>query len=398
MKKIFLLSIIIFTSAFNPLKAKENNIKKLIEAEEAKKKAPLSTEELRVLLDKNSLPTNEKLKENVTNANSNTGNNINININTDKEKESEANANNIEAIKDIEVAQIEAEQKKEPVKNNNKWYVTFMVSQTEINDDFKAKGTGEADVFYDWDWDEIYIDFEGYSNSEFYQICQLGGFEECYKDSNYNYGINLNSSNNKDMLNNGYDLAVGYQLLKFLRLEAELSYSKLNLNYDIPDFEASAVEQLKGNILLWEFDNSNTFVYNPYNSNDLKGNLNMESYTGMVNAIFDIPIDSGLVPYIGIGAGYSSIKTEKKEFVDLDLSGFAFQGIAGLSVKFSDTAAFVFEYTYRSVSQDLEDDDDNYYNSYYTCNNYYCDYLENPTQADEYLTTEILSFGLRANF
>ena len=122
--------------------------------------------------------------------------------------------------------------------------------------------------------------------------------------------------------------ALGYRVNKFLRVEAEYIYRE-------NDFAGNAIA-------------------GPAIPTSEVGQL--LSHTGMLNGYLDLPIGAGrIVPYVGAGAGVSGIDSELGQFgdfgftdftvIDFD-STFAFQWMAGVSIRAFPNAEFFAEYRY----------------------------------------------------
>jgi outer membrane protein OmpA-like peptidoglycan-associated protein len=80
----------------------------------------------------------------------------------------------------------------------------------------------------------------------------------------------------------------------------------------------------------------------------------MKNYAAMVNALYEIPLDSPIRPYIGAGAGYSDYAPDHvrgdnmpyPNYYSGDKWGFAWQAIGGVSYNIDDNIALSVEYRY----------------------------------------------------
>ena len=80
----------------------------------------------------------------------------------------------------------------------------------------------------------------------------------------------------------------------------------------------------------------------------------MRSYALMANALYDIPVDFALKPYVGLGIGAATyapdhIRADGMPYPGYfggDRTNFAYQGIAGVAYNFDDNLALTLEYRY----------------------------------------------------
>ena len=80
----------------------------------------------------------------------------------------------------------------------------------------------------------------------------------------------------------------------------------------------------------------------------------LRSYAMMANALYEIPVDFALKPYIGLGIGAASyapdhIRADGMPYPGYfggDRTNFAYQGIAGVAYNLDDNMAVTFEYRY----------------------------------------------------
>ena len=91
-----------------------------------------------------------------------------------------------------------------------------------------------------------------------------------------------------------------------------------------------------------------------YRSNDAETLGQVEVYSIMKNFLIDIEIPSNFAtPYVGIGIGYANVDTDfdRLSGLALDNSGsFAWQPIAGVSIKLTEKLNYYFEYRYFSTT------------------------------------------------
>ena len=94
-----------------------------------------------------------------------------------------------------------------------------------------------------------------------------------------------------------------------------------------------------------------------YRSNDidsvsgLAGSGDVDAWSGMVNLLYDVDMNSQFSPYVGIGAGVGRVSVDGAApfagaTIDDDDTGFAYQGIAGLSYKLMPSLDLFGDYRY----------------------------------------------------
>lgn len=79
----------------------------------------------------------------------------------------------------------------------------------------------------------------------------------------------------------------------------------------------------------------------------------VKSYTGMVNAIYDINTDSRWTPYVGIGLGVNhaeqKVRSSATSVIDDSDTAFAVQGILGLAYALTDHVRLTADYRYMAA-------------------------------------------------
>jgi outer membrane protein OmpA-like peptidoglycan-associated protein len=85
-----------------------------------------------------------------------------------------------------------------------------------------------------------------------------------------------------------------------------------------------------------------------------QGRGSMRSYSAMVDALYDIPVDFALKPYVGFGVGAATYAPDHirgdgmpyPAYFGSDRTGVAVQGIAGVAYNIDDNIALTLEYRY----------------------------------------------------
>ena len=65
-----------------------------------------------------------------------------------------------------------------------------------------------------------------------------------------------------------------------------------------------------------------------------------EAHNLMANALIDFKFTDWVTPYLGVGVGYARVEPTTGPFQEIGRDVFAYQGIVGLSVPFSDSVSF----------------------------------------------------------
>jgi opacity protein-like surface antigen len=90
---------------------------------------------------------------------------------------------------------------------------------------------------------------------------------------------------------------------------------------------------------------------------DLNFGVDLDTYSVLLNGYFDLPLNSFIKPYVGAGIGYGWAEASGGG-ASVDDDGFAFAGMAGVTVDLTQQMALDVGYKFRNISvsgQDVQD-------------------------------------------